>query len=78
MLDKLKGSWYHKDMSKRPSLSPNQAVGAGHPKLKPLERSKVLDEGGSLQKGGGHADAFRGFARGGRVGLMWEIFGIKL
>jgi hypothetical protein len=28
-------------------LSPNQAVGADHPKLKPLEREKSLVEGGS-------------------------------
>jgi len=31
-------------------LSLNQAVGVGRPKLKPLERSKILNEGGSLQR----------------------------
>jgi hypothetical protein len=54
MLDKLKGSWYHKGVIERLSLSLNQAVGVDRPELKPLERSKILNEGGSLQEGGGH------------------------
>ncbi len=54
MLDKLRGVWYSKGV-KRLSLSLNLAVGAGHPELKPLERGESLDEGGSLQEGGGHA-----------------------
>jgi hypothetical protein len=65
MLDKLKGLWHHKGMIKRPGLSLNQAVGAGHPELKPLERSRILNEGGSLQKGGGHAEVLRDFLAGG-------------
>jgi hypothetical protein len=55
MLDKLKGSWYYKDMNDRLSLSPNQAVGADHPELTPLERGTSLAEGGSPQVGGGHS-----------------------
>jgi hypothetical protein len=57
MLDKPKGSWYYKNMSERPSLSLNQAVGVDRPELKPLERSKILNEGGSLKRRrscGGH------------------------
>jgi hypothetical protein len=45
---------YNRFMNERPSLSLNQAVGVGRPKLKPLERRKILDEGGSPQVGGGH------------------------
>jgi hypothetical protein len=41
-------------MNERPSLSLDQVVGVGRPKLKPLERIKILDEGGSPQEGGGH------------------------
>jgi len=61
MIDKLNGSWYYKGMNERPSLSLNQAVGVGRPELKPLERSKILSEGGSLQEGGGHAGLLWGF-----------------
>ena len=41
-------------MNKRPSLSLNQAIGVGRPEFTPLERGESLDEGGSLQEGGGH------------------------
>jgi len=37
--------------SKGDSLS---SLGADHPEFTPLERDKSLDEGGSLQVGGGH------------------------
>jgi len=60
----------------RPSLSLNQAVGVGRPELTPLERSKFLCEGGSLQEGGGHAGLLWGFlVGGGHAGLalfLWE------
>ena len=46
-------------MSEEPSLSLNQAVGVGCPELKPLERGKSLDEGGSPQEGGGHDHPWR-------------------
>jgi hypothetical protein len=69
MLDKLKGYWYHKDVSERSSLSHNQAVGVGRPELKPLERSKILNEGGSLREGGGHA---------GSLGVLQEEAALSL
>jgi hypothetical protein len=59
MLDKPKGSWYYKNMSERPNLSLNQAVGVDRPELTPLERSNILNEGGSLQEGGGHDHPWR-------------------
>jgi hypothetical protein len=46
MLDKLKGLWYYKDMNDRLGLSlNNQAVGADHPELKPLERENLSLKG---------------------------------
>lgn len=60
MLDKLKVYSYHKDVSERPSLSLNQAVGVGRPKLKTLERIDILNEGRSLKGGGGRAEVLRG------------------
>jgi hypothetical protein len=42
--------------SKNNSLS---AVGVDRPEFTPLERDKSLDEGGSLQVGGGHASMVR-------------------
>ncbi len=70
MLDKPKGLWYYKVVDKRPSLSLNQAVGVGRPELMPLERSEILNEGGSLQAGGGHAGLLWGFlVGGGHAGL---------
>jgi hypothetical protein len=45
MLDKLVGLWYYKSVSRRPSLSYNQAVGADHPELKLLERIEFSMKG---------------------------------